>query len=231
MEKRMLQLQPRLQLLADLVPQGARLADVGTDHGYLPIWLLSQGRISSAVAADIAPAPLDHARRTAAEYGITEGLSFCLCDGLQGLSLQDADTLVIAGMGGETVIHILSQASWCQDAKLLLLQPMTKVALLRSWLANNGYMIRQERLVWDKAHLYPVLLVVGGQGPALTAAEEFCGVNNQTDPLFPAYLQQQIERLDKILSGLNKSCGEQPQKRISELLELKASLTERRGAQ
>ena len=65
-----LQLQPRLRLLADLVPQGARLADIGTDHGYLPVYLLQRGRIASAIAADIGRAPLDHARRTAEQYGV-----------------------------------------------------------------------------------------------------------------------------------------------------------------
>ena len=67
-EMKELQLQPRLQLLADLVPQGARLADIGTDHGYLPVWLMQQERITSAIAADIGAEPLEHARRTAEEY-------------------------------------------------------------------------------------------------------------------------------------------------------------------
>ena len=77
MQNRQLQLQPRLQLLADLVPSGARLADVGTDHGYLPVWLLQHGRISAAIAADIGPEPLEHARRTAAEHGV-QGIDFRL---------------------------------------------------------------------------------------------------------------------------------------------------------
>ena len=215
-------------MLADLVPFGARLADVGTDHGYLPVWLLSQKKISSAVAADIAPDPLDHARRTAQEYGVTEGLSFRLCDGLQGLSLQDADTLVIAGMGGETIVHILSQADWCRSASLLLLQPMTKTELLRTWLADNGYTITREHLVRDKAYLYPILLVKGGQGGPLTDAEVYSGVNNQNDPLFPEYLQQRIEQLEKIICGLNNSRDEKAQERVAELRQLQRVLTERK---
>ena len=79
-----LQLQPRLRLLADMVPQGARLADIGTDHGYLPVWLMQQGRIASAIAADIGPEPLAHARRTAEEYGAA--LDLRLCDGLRGIA-------------------------------------------------------------------------------------------------------------------------------------------------
>ena len=85
MQPKHLQLAPRLQLLADLVPQGARLADIGTDHGYLPVWLLQQGRISSAIAADIGAGPLEHARRTAREYDVY-GLAFRLCDGLSAIA-------------------------------------------------------------------------------------------------------------------------------------------------
>ena len=91
-----LQLQPRLRLLADMVPAGAHLADIGTDHGYLPVWLMQQGRITSAIAADIGPEPLAHARRTAAEYGAA--LDLRLCDGLRGIAPHEADTLVMAGV-------------------------------------------------------------------------------------------------------------------------------------
>ena len=108
MERR-LQLQPRLQLLADMVPEGCRLADVGTDHGYLPVYLLQRRRIRGAVAADIGAEPLAHARRTAEAYGVT-GIDFRLCDGLRDIAPDEVDTVVIAGMGGETIIAILEGA-------------------------------------------------------------------------------------------------------------------------
>lgn len=132
-----LQLQPRLRLLADMVPQGARLADIGTDHGYLPVWLMQQGRIASAIAADIGPEPLAHARRTAEEYGTA--LDLRLCDGLRGIAAHEADTVVMAGMGGETIIHILTDSPWPRDSGCtLLLQPQTKVELLRLWLPGTA---------------------------------------------------------------------------------------------
>ena len=92
-------LQPRLRLLAEMTPHGGRLADIGTDHGYLPVWLLQEGRISSAIASDVGAEPLEHARRTAEEYE-TQGLDFRLCDGLSGIEAEETDTVVIAGMGG-----------------------------------------------------------------------------------------------------------------------------------
>ena len=106
MEKE-LQLQPRLQCIASLVPQGARLADVGTDHGYLPVWLLQHGRIESAIASDINALPLDHARATAREYSVTERMDFRLCPGLAKIKAEECDAIAIAGMGGETILGIL----------------------------------------------------------------------------------------------------------------------------
>lgn len=108
-------LQPRLRLLAEMTPPGGRLADIGTDHGYLPVWLLQEGRIPSAIAADVGAEPLEHARRTAEEYE-TQGLDFRLCDGLSGIEPEETDTVVIAGMGGETIRDILRAAPWRRTA-------------------------------------------------------------------------------------------------------------------
>ena len=120
MENRKLQLQPRLQMLADLVPAGAKLADVGTDHGYLPVWLLQEGRIRQAIASDINLEPLEHARRTAAEYGVSERMEFRLCAGLDKIRPDETDTIVIAGMGGETILSILESAPWSKKSGAFL---------------------------------------------------------------------------------------------------------------
>ena len=218
--KRQLQLQPRLQLLADMVPQGCRLADIGTDHGYLPVWLLQRGRIQSAIAADIGSEPLAHARRTAAEYGV-ENIDFRLCDGLSGIAPEEADSVVIAGMGGETIIAILSAVAWTKDgAHTLLLQPMTKTAELRKWLAVNGYCFTEERLVWDKNYLYPVLRVTGGECPQLTELQALTGVLLADDPLYGEYLTQHKEKLRRAAEGLRRSGREDALCRAEELEKL-----------
>lgn len=105
MDRKQLALQPRLHLLARLVPEGCRLTDVGTDHGYLPVALLQQGQIAAAIASDIGAEPLEHARRTAMQYGV-DGMDFRLCAGLSGVAPEETDVIVIAGMGGETIISI-----------------------------------------------------------------------------------------------------------------------------
>ena len=155
MEHKQLALQPRLHMLARLVPEDCRLTDVGTDHGYLPVSLLQQGRIPSAIASDIGAEPLEHARRTAMQYGVTD-IDFRLCPGLSAIAPEETDVIVIAGMGGETIIAILQAAPWTKDGRhTLLLQPMTKAADLRHWLADNGYTFTGEHLVEDKGRLYP----------------------------------------------------------------------------
>ncbi len=189
-----LQLQPRLRLLADMVPAGAHLADIGTDHGYLPVWLMQQGRITSAIAADIGPEPLAHARRTAAEYGAA--LDLRLCDGLRGIAAHEADTVVIAGMGGETIIQILTDSPWPRDSGCtLLLQPQTKVELLRLWLSRNGYACENERLVWDKGKLYVVLQMTAGEPFTPDEARLYAGFCLENDPLYGDYLEAQLRRL------------------------------------
>ncbi len=226
--ERQLQLQPRLQLLADMVPAGCRLADVGTDHGYLPVWLLQRGRIQSAIAADIGAEPLAHARRTAEEYG-AEGMDFRLCDGLRDIAPDEVDTVVIAGMGGETIIAILESAAWTKDgAHTLLLQPMTKAAELRRWLSVNGYAFTEERLVWDKNYLYPVLRVNGGVCPALAELQTLTGVLLDGDPLYADYLAQHIEKLLHIAKGLRRSGREDALRRAETAEALARQIEEKR---
>ena len=205
MEHKQLALQPRLALLARLAPEGCRLTDVGTDHGYLPVSLLQQGRIASAIASDIGAEPLEHARRTAAQYGAA-GIDFRLCPGLSAIAPEETDAIVIAGMGGETIITILQDAPWTKDGRhTLLLQPMTKAADLRHWLADNGYTFTEEHLVEDKGRLYPVLTVTGGTHRALTEAEALCGVLLEGDPLYGACLSEHAAKLRRSAEGLRRS--------------------------
>ncbi len=206
MNEKQLRLQPRLQCIADCVPFGAYLADVGTDHGYLPVWLLQEGRIEHAIASDINEAPLRHARRTAEEYGVSEHIEFRLCAGLDGFAPQDANTIAIAGMGGETIITILSTAPWLRRGGVtLLLQPMTRAELLRPWLVENGFCIGSERLVRDKGTIYAVLSVQAGSAAPLTRAEIWCGASARRDPLFGEYARDRAGKLERAAAGLRQA--------------------------
>lgn len=228
MDRKQLALQPRLHLLARLVPEGCRLTDVGTDHGYLPVALLQQGRIAAAIASDIGAEPLEHARRTAMQYGV-DGMDFRLCAGLSGVAPEETDVIVIAGMGGETIISILQDAPWTADGRhRLLLQPMTKAAALRHWLADNGYTFTDEHLVEDKGRIYPILCVKGGVFRPLTEAEALCGVLLADDPLYAAYLTEHITKLRRSAEGLRRSSDPSGGRLAAQAESLAAELEERR---
>lgn len=195
-----MELTPRLRAIAKQIPQGARLADVGTDHGHLPVWLLLNGKIDRAIAADLRAGPLDRARETARQYGQTERVSFRLCDGLADVGPDEVDTVVIAGMGGETISAILKAAPWTREGKLLLLQPMTGAPKLREWLQTNRYAILNEEIVREGKKLYSIWTAKGGEMPPLTPAELWAG-KNRAGPLRKGFLDMMELKAERALRG------------------------------
>lgn len=203
---RQLELTPRLKAIAAWVPQGAKLADIGTDHAYLPVWLVLHGRLESAIASDLRKGPLERARLTGRTYG-AEGIDYRLGNGLSGIGPQEADTIVIAGMGGENIASILAAAPWTGDgAHTLLLQPMTRSAQLRRFLMENGYAITREALVRDRGTIYPVMEVKAGQ-MELTLGQLHGGAKLLADPLGERYIIEKIIRMQGAVVGLSRSAA------------------------
>lgn len=168
MPRPLFQLGPRLALCAALVRPGVPVADIGTDHGYLPIWLLKTGKSPCAVAADINSGPLRSAQANASRYGVGESIRFLLSDGLQGLGPQDAEDVVIAGMGGGLVLRIVEGAPWLRDPqKRLVLQPMSSAPQLRAGLWQLGFTIMEEHACIDSGKVYSAFSVAftGEAGP------------------------------------------------------------------
>lgn len=226
MEKR-LELSARLALLAGWVPQGTRLADVGTDHGFLPVWLRLHGRVASAIASDLRPGPLSRARENAAAWGV-DGIDFRLCDGLADIGAEECDTVVIAGMGGENIAAILSAAPWTADGHhTLLLSPHTRGEVLRRFLADHGYAIRREALVEDRDHLYPVLEAGAGE-MRLSPGRLLCGPCIAADPLGERYLIEKIVQLQSVVAGLSRSARPGDGARADGLRDLLTELLELR---
>lgn len=191
----------RLRTIAEQVPKGAKFADIGTDHGYLPVWLILNGAVESAIAADLREGPLERARQTAARYGAAERMDFRLCDGLAGIMPEEADVIAIAGMGGDTVAAILDAAPWTKGpGKTLLLQPMTAQPDLRAWLQTHGYAIRGERIAREGKRLYSVWTVTGGEMPPLSPGELWAG-KQSSSPLRGEYLDHIAAKADKALRG------------------------------
>lgn len=161
----------RLLACCGFVCPGERVADVGTDHGYLGIWLLSQGIARSVIASDINPAPLSAARRNAERFGYGGKMEFYLSDGVQSIP-RDFDTLVCAGMGGDTMVSILSAAPWLRDRKYrLVLQCQSKTPMLRRWLSENGWRVTEETVIPDGRFLYTVMEVYFEPAPLLTVGQ------------------------------------------------------------
>ncbi len=154
----MITLDKRLSAVAALVRRGSRLADIGTDHAYLPAYLVQTGVCPSAIASDIGAGPLEAARHTVTANSLTNEIALRLGDGLSTVSAEEVDDIAIAGMGGETIAAILEAAPFVKDRRLrLILQPMTRAEDLRRWLLHNGFSVLEEHLIRDGRHLYPVL--------------------------------------------------------------------------
>ena len=147
----------RLLACAEYVRQGDVVADIGCDHGYLGIHLLKSGIAKRIIAADINEGPLQAARNNARKFGVEDQMTFHLSDGVK-LVPQDFDTLVCAGMGGDTMVSILDAAPWLRDSRYrLILQCQSKTPLLRRYLSENGWHIAQESVLKDGRFLYTVM--------------------------------------------------------------------------
>ena len=219
---------PRLQAVADLVPPNAALADIGTDHAYLPAWLLGRGLVRRAIAADINKGPLDRARLTAQQYNCTEQMDFRLCNGLAGIAPDEVDTIVIAGMGGETIAAILQAAPWVQDGRYaLILQPMSVQSDLRGWLWHNGFSIQKEEIIREGDKLYNILVASYGDAVQLTAGEEWAGrqLRDMVQPLRAEYLARLLEKVDRAIAGISRGRSGLQDPRLEHLRQVQRELT------
>lgn len=204
-------LSERLKAVAAFVEQGASVADIGTDHGFLPVWLVKSGVCTQAVAADVRPGPLASAVRTAQAWGVSEQIRFILSDGLDQIDPQCVDTVVMAGMGGETMMTILDRASWTlQQGTHLILQPQSKLDSLANWLDCAGYAIGDACLVRDAGRIYVVLSVRRGASRApFSCAQMYADriLMEKRDPLLPDYLELLIRRARKVIRGLEQAAA------------------------
>ncbi len=149
------QLRKRLTAVAEAIPVCESLVDVGCVHGYVAVYAAKNGRARKITASDIKKGPLDRARSEVLAEGLSDIIELRLCDGLCGIERHDC--VVIAGMGGETIVGILDAAPWIKDGCTLVLQPMTRSEILREFLYNRGFEITGERIVSESGHLYCVI--------------------------------------------------------------------------
>lgn len=221
---RRIELTPRLRMVADLLPAGETLVDVGTDHAYLPAAMIQEGKIPSAIAADLREGPLSRAKETVRECGLNHQVSFRLCNGLIGIKPEEVGAVCIAGMGGETIAEILKTAPWVRTKAIyLVLQPMSSMENLRVWLSENGFVILKEDLAQEGDTIYTALLVRGGEMDTLNPAEQLAG-KNYNHPLRGAWLDHWLKKTNHALTGLSKARQEGLEKRRARMEEIQNGL-------
>lgn len=202
----MLKLSPRLAAVAKAADGRRSVIEVGCDHGFLSVYLALSG-CESVTASDIREYPLRRAAANAAGYGAADKIRFVRADGLAFEGAENADTVIFAGLGGETVISALSAAPWTRSGTLLVLQPQSKIYELREWLEDNGFGITGASLVKDAGKLYIVLSALGGA--------EKCGsieklLLDRGDPLTGEWLDARIKKYRNILDGMDRAAAPCP---------------------
>ena len=202
----------RLELIASFVEDGIGVADVGTDHGYLPVMLVKRGYKGNIIATDINEGPLQKARQSLTEADCEDAVELVLCDGLDGCKPDSVDTIIVAGMGGDTITGILDRAEWCarEDIKLIL-QPVTKPEILRYWLVNNDFVIKTEAQVEENGAVYQIICAVPGRDCRYMDAELFIGRYEliKNSPYFDALLSKHIKRFASAVEGLKTTNREE----------------------
>jgi tRNA (adenine22-N1)-methyltransferase len=222
-------LDARLCAAAEYVRQEAYFADIGTDHAYLPVFLVESGRIHRAVAADVAAGPLSRAKETVAAAHLTEAITLIQTDGLTGLAGLGLTDIALCGMGGELIAAILDAAPFVRDGAIrLILQPMSRAAHLRTYLAAQGFAVERESLCRARGRLYACLCAhYTGVPYSLSRAEAELGYyethEGRHDPLFSPYLAAHIATVRRRVSGQHAG-GEDAQENELLLQELEAFL-------
>ena len=197
----------RLLACAELLPVCETVADVGTDHGYLPIYLLKNGHCRRVIAADLREKPLSIARQNARRFGTEAQTEFICCDGLTDIRPKSFDALCCAGMGGDCIAGILEAAPWVRDAGYdFVLQPQSSGNDLRRWLGENGFAIEREILVRDGRFLYAAMHVRFGGGRPLSPGEQFFSpaLQKERSPYQTEYLERLIRSLENTVAGISK---------------------------
>lgn len=224
----MIKISKRLHALADMITEGSVLADVGTDHGYIPIYLLQTGKISRAFAMDIRKGPLLRAREHVEAFGLGDYITLRLSDGVAALSKGEADSVLIAGMGGGVILHILEEGKKViESAKELILQPQSEIEKVREYIYKKGYMVDREDIIFEDGKYYPMMhIVMDGikQEKPDYSLEEWQVVYRyggrllqKRNPTLDQYLFYRIGQYEAILENLQNQRKETAEKRREEI--------------
>ena len=216
----MQELSKRLLTVASMVENDSVVADIGTDHAYIPIYLVEQGVCKKAIAMDVNPGPLERAREHILASGLSEQIVTRLSDGLAKLSENEADTYVIAGMGGPLMVSILARRmDLLQKGKTLVLQPQSEIGEVREFLIHNHYKIIREEMFYDLEKTYVAMkAIISKESITYTKTQYIFGklLLENLNPVLFEYLQKQKEVYEKLVIRLEDNITKQTMLRKAE---------------
>lgn len=209
----MIKLSQRLQAIADLVPDGARVADIGTDHGFLPCYLVQQCQVEQAIACDVNDQPLALAQKNVEDYQLTDRVTTRLGNGLTVLEPGEVSVVTIAGMGGSLMLEILEAAPAVVDRlQRIILQPNVGAEAVRIWAEKNRWHVVQEALIRENERFYVIIALEPGRNLEPMSAAELClgpVLLAEQHPLLGAYVSEEWEKAQYVLEQLAQSDSEE----------------------
>lgn len=195
-----IKLSPRLRAVISLCSESDCYADIGTDHAFIPIYLAQKYKNSKIYAADLREGPIKIAKANAESYGVSARIDFFCADGLDFPNADLAKTIIIAGMGGETIINILDNAKWCKEVPEIIIQPQSKIQELINYMIENNFSILDAKLAAEKERIYLIIKFGGGEKSSeLNNIEDI--LCNNSDPLLDKWLCLQREKEEKIIEA------------------------------
>jgi tRNA (adenine22-N1)-methyltransferase len=218
-----MKLSNRLKTIASFVPDGSKVADIGTDHGYIPIHLVQEGKAKHAIAMDVRTGPLMRAKSHIAEAGLSDVIEVRLSDGLLKLNKDEADCVVIAGMGGELMIHILEEGKDLWDnIPCWVLSPQSELQKMRRFLVEQAFFVEQETMIKEDGKYYVVMRAVRTPSVSVDDGREVSyrygkSLLESKDPVLAEYLEDEAYQLEEIQKGLSNGETESAKSRMREL--------------
>ena len=217
-----MELSKRLYAVAGLVTEGASVADIGTDHGYVPIYLIKNKIASKVIAMDINKGPLERAKMHIIGHGLKGQIETRLSDGLKKVNPGEVDGMIAAGMGGALVIIILEESKAVVDTlEFLILQPQSEISKVRKYLNKNGLVIIEEDMVEEEGKYYPMMKVIHGQPEEYKEYEYIYGKKllEKKHPVLEKFLLREKYIQESIVEQLSKHIGsESAEQRTREIL-------------
>lgn len=221
-EEAPVELSERLKAVAGLVTEGASVADIGTDHGYIPIWLAETGRCTRIIASDVNRGPADRAAEHIRACGLADRIEVRCADGLKGLCPGEAETVILAGMGGPLMIRILEESpEIVEKVREFILQPQSEIGKVRAYLNRRGFRVIAEELVEEAGKYYPMMKAVHGEESAYLPEELLYGrilLAKRHRTLY-RYLLRERRIQGELLDRLTEQSGERVEKRRAQVEE------------